>query len=147
MSAVLEEWLGDSRHAMHRLEQEVSEHQIAIQQAMTLIRDHTAMIHHLEHHLEIIRRATTDVDAGLGAAEFEESFQHTFGEEYEELEAIDSVEAYSMLIDPELEAAARATEEDTSVKSVPLRVMNGAGEHDPRARLPPPAPHYGRTRR
>jgi hypothetical protein len=148
MSAVLDQWLGDSRHAIHQLEQEVSDHQIAIQHAMTLIRDHTAVIHHLQHHLEIIRRATGDVDAGLGAAEFEDSFQHTFGEEYEELESVESDDSsYSMLIDPEVQAAARATEEDTSVKSVPLRVMSGAAEHDARTRLPPPAPHYARARR
>lgn len=148
MSAVLEEWLGDSRHAIHQLEQEVSEHQIAIQHAMTLIRDHTAMIHHLQHHLEIIRRATTDVDAGLGAAEFEDSFQHTFGEEYEELEAVDPDDSsYSMLVDAEVAAAAQEVDEDTSPKSVPLRVMSGVADHDPRARLPPPAPHYARARR
>lgn len=152
MSAVLDQWLGDSRHAIHSLEQEVSAHQIAIQNAMAQIRDHTAMINHLQHHLEIIRRATTDVDSGLGESEFEQSFHDAFAEQYDELEAQELCYSEPILPGAEHEhehAYESAPEEDTSVNHVQLRVMNGeAYEPEPaRARLPPPPPHHGRRRR
>src|SRR5687768_18329483 len=116
MNAVVEQWLGDSRHAIHHLEQEMSGHQIAIQQAMAAIRGHTEMINHLQHHLEIIRRATVDIDTEMGEAEFESSFSKAFGEHYAELESIEPSDS-EMLDDGPV------PQDESSTSQVVLRVM------------------------
>ena len=87
MSGVIEQWLGASKNTVAHLESEVSEHQVAIQEAMAAIRAHTEYIHHLQHHLEIIRRATGDVDEGLGVSELEQSISEAFRIEYDVLES------------------------------------------------------------
>ena len=145
MSSVIETWLGASRTTVARLEDEVSEHQVAIQEAMSAIRAHTEYIHHLQHHLEIIRRATCDVDEGMGVSEIEQSFSAAFAEEYEvvadPLEASDGIPI-------------ETEDVDSNARSAPVlpisgsrrAVGDGLAEPERPARRPPPPPGYARAR-
>lgn len=143
MSGVIETWLGASRSTVARLEDEVSEHQVAIQEAMSAIRAHTEYIHHLQHHLEIIRRATCDVDEGMGVSEIEESFSAAFAAEYGiEPEALE--ESDGIPIETE--------DVDSNARSAPVLPMTrrAAGDDlaptERPARRPPPPPGYARAR-
>jgi hypothetical protein len=112
---------------------------------MAAIRDHTEYIHHLQHHLEIIRRAAYDVDEQIGTSEFEDSFSQAFGHEYAELEsaAIETSDGIPM-----------ATDEARPERSAPVLPIHrarseeiGTDAEPERRRLPPPPPGYARARR
>ncbi len=140
MSSTIETWLGASRTTVARLEDEVSEHQVAIQEAMSAIRAHTEYIHHLQHHLEIIRRATCDVDEGMGVSEIEQSLSSAFAEEYD------------MVPDPSDGIPIETEDVDSNAHSAPVLAMTRRAVGDDHvgperpARRPPPPPGYARAR-
>jgi hypothetical protein len=147
MSGVIEQWLGASRHTVSRLEDEVSEHQVAIQEAMAAIRAHTEYIHHLQHHLEIIRQATGDVHEGMGISDIEHSFSAALHAEYDELGSAAIETSDGIPIETELV--------DSNAHSAPVLPMTrrhatdeATGTHGERPmRRPPPPPGYARAAR